>query len=88
MIRYVDRILEAKLTCHLCGVKQVELVIPVQLTGGALDIYQQSKSDTEKANVGLTKAALYKAFAMDTLAQCTNVLLLRHPGIKRTHCIL
>ena len=32
--------------------------------GGALDVYQQL-SNNEKANVGLTKAALYKAFVMD-----------------------
>ena len=32
--------------------------------GGALDVYQQL-SNNEKADVGLTKAALYETFAMD-----------------------
>ena len=45
----VDKTKRVELTCHLCGDKQVELVIPLQLTGGALDIYQQL-SDNEKAN--------------------------------------
>ncbi len=31
--------------------------------GGSLDVYQQLSNN--KANVGLTKVALYKAFAMD-----------------------
>ena len=58
-----------ELTCRLCGVKQVDLVIPLRLMGGALDVYQQLK-ENEKANVELIKAALYKW----TLAQRTNVL--------------
>ena len=46
------------------GVKQVKLVIPLQLTGGTLDVYQKL-SNNEKADIGLAKAALYKAFAME-----------------------
>lgn len=60
----VDWIERVELTCRLCGVKQVELVIPLRLAGGALDVYQQL-SENEKSNVEQTKAALYKAFAMD-----------------------
>jgi len=60
----VDWVERVELTCRLCGVKQVDLVIPLRLTGGALDVYQQLKDD-EKADVVLIKAALYKAFAMD-----------------------
>ena len=41
-----------------------ELVILLQLIESALDIYQQL-SNNEKADVGLTQAALYKAFVMD-----------------------
>ena len=59
----VDWIEGVELTHSLCGLKQVELVILLRLTG-ALDVYQQL-SDNEKANVGLTKAALYKVFVMD-----------------------
>ena len=40
------------------------LVIPLRLTGGTLDVYQQL-SNNEKADAGLTKAALYKAFVID-----------------------
>ena len=36
----VDWVMRVELACCLCGVKQVELVIPLQLTGGTLDIYQ------------------------------------------------
>lgn len=31
---------EVKLICHLNGVKRVEHVIPLQLAGGAFDVYQ------------------------------------------------
>ena len=49
----------------------VELIIPLQLMEDTLDIYQQL-SNHEKADVGLTKAALYKAFVMDpcTVYEC------------------
>lgn len=60
----VDWVERVELTCRLCGVKQIELVIPLRLTGGALDVYQQL-SDEDKVDVSLTKAALYRAFAMD-----------------------
>ena len=46
------------------AVKQVELVIPLQLMGGTMDVYQQL-SDNVKVDVGLIKAALYKAFVME-----------------------
>ena len=55
---------KVELTFCLCRLKQVKQVIPLQQTGGALNIYQQL-SNNKKANVGLTKAALYKAFTMD-----------------------
>ena len=35
----------------ICGVKQVGLVIPLRLTRGALDVYQQLRLDG-KADVG------------------------------------
>ena len=60
----VDWIETVELTCCLCGFKQVELDIQLWLTGATLDVYQQI-SNNEKAVVGLTKAALYKAFVMD-----------------------
>ena len=57
----VDWIERVELTCCLCRVK---LVIPLWLMGGALEVYQQL-SDNEKADIGLTKVSLYKAFMMD-----------------------
>ena len=54
----VDWIKRVELTCHLCGIKQVKLVIPLRLTGGTPYVYQQL-SDNEKADVGVTKAALH-----------------------------
>ena len=53
----VDWIARVKQSCHLRGVNQFELVILLQLTEAALDVYQLL-SDNEKA-------ALYKAFAID-----------------------
>ena len=43
--------------------------------GGTLDIHQQL-SNNEKADVGLTKAALYKAFVMDpcTAYECFTLI--------------
>ena len=76
----VDWIERVELTCCLCGVK---LVIPLWLMGGALDIYQQL-SDNEKANVGLTKAALYKEPLWLTLIQHSNALLPGHLMADKT----
>lgn len=60
----VDWIEGVELTCSLCEVKKIQLVIPLRLRGGALDVYQQL-SLAEKADFKRTKAALYRAFAMD-----------------------
>ena len=60
----VDWVKRMALTCCLCGIKQVEPVIHLQLTGDTLDIYQQL-SNNEKSDVGVTKAVLYKAFVMN-----------------------
>ena len=45
-------------------VKAGQVSFPPRLTGCTLDVYQHL-SDNEKADVGLTKASLYKAFAID-----------------------
>ena len=60
----VDWIERVELTCSLCDVENIQLVIPLRLGGGALNVYQQL-SDAEKKNYTLIKNALYKAFAMD-----------------------
>ena len=56
----VDWVNRVKLTCGLHEVKQV---IPLRLMGSTLDVYQQL-NDNEKADVRLTKSALYKAFVI------------------------
>ena len=67
----VDWIERVELTCRLCG---VELVIPLRLMGGVLGVYQQL-SDNEKADVGLTKVALYKSFVTNPCSFTTRTLM-------------
>ena len=68
----VDWIESVELTYRLCSVKQVKLVIPLCLTGGGLDVYQQL-SLNERIGVGL-----FKAFAMDpcTAYKCFSTQIL------------
>ena len=61
----VDLLERVDLICKLLGVDKIEQVIPLQLTGGAFNVYQQL-SDADKTNVTWVKAALHRAFALDT----------------------
>ena len=53
-----------ELHCHLSGIKSIEHVIPLRLSGGAFAVYQQLSAE-EKQSYERIKAALYKAFAID-----------------------
>ena len=55
---------KAELVCQLRGVKDLEKVIPLRLTGGAFAVYQQL-SDEHKASGDKLKEALLAAFAQD-----------------------
>ena len=54
---------KVELHCLLSGVKSIEHVIPLRLSGGAFAVYQQLSAE-EKQNYERIKAALYKAFAI------------------------
>ena len=56
---------KAELVCKLRGIKQLEKIIPLRLTGGAFAVYQQL-SDENKASEARLKEALLAAFAQDS----------------------
>ena len=53
--------------CKLNKVKDVELVLPLRLTGHAYKIYDQLSED-ERLNVAKVKSALFKAFEADVFS--------------------
>lgn len=61
VLSWVEKV---ELHCQLSGVKNVERVIPLRLTGGAFAVYQQLSAE-EKCDYSSIKAALYRAFATD-----------------------
>ena len=60
----LDWVEKVELHCLLSGVKSIEHVIPLRLSGGAFAVYQQLSAE-EKQSYERIKAALYKAFAID-----------------------
>ena len=60
----LDWVEKVELHCLLSGVKSIEHVIPLRLSGGAFAVYQQLSAE-EKQNYERIKAALYKTFAID-----------------------
>ena len=63
-IPVLDWVEKVELHCLLSGVKSIEHVIPLLLSGGAFTVYQQL-SAAEKQSYERIKAAQYKAFAID-----------------------
>lgn len=55
---------KVELTCRLRSVTELENVIPLRLTGGAFNVYQQL-SEEDKADASRIKEALRTAFAAD-----------------------
>ena len=55
---------KVELVCRLKSVTQIESVIPLRLTGGAFNVYQQLTVD-EKEDASKIKSALCTAFAAD-----------------------
>ena len=60
----LDWVEKVELHCLLSGVKSIEHVIPLRLSGGAFAVYQQLSAE-EKQSYERIKAALYRAFAID-----------------------
>lgn len=61
VLEWVEKV---ELICHLCGVKYIEKLLLLRLTGGAFAVHQQL-SDKEKEYPARIKAVLYNAFAID-----------------------
>lgn len=61
----IDLIEKQELVCGLSGVKQLDWVIPLHLTGREFVVYQQLTKD-EKSDAALIKEALITAFAADS----------------------
>lgn len=55
---------KVELVCRLKSVTEIENVIPLRLTGGAFNVYQQLSED-DKRDASRIKAALCTAFAAD-----------------------
>ena len=60
----LDWVEKVELHCLLSGIKSIEHVIPLCLSGGAFAVYQQLSAE-EKQSYERIKAALYKAFAWE-----------------------
>ena len=61
VVEWIDRV---QLVCDLSGVKRLENIIPLRLTGGAFAVYQQLTKE-EKSDAARIKGALLTAFADD-----------------------
>ena len=61
MVEWVEK---AELVCRLSGVKNVECVVPMHLSGGAYAVYQQL-SEEKRADFACIKDILYTAFALN-----------------------
>lgn len=55
---------KAELVCDLCGVENIAIVLQLQLTGGALAVFQQLSKE-ERKDVGCIRNAMYVVFATD-----------------------
>ena len=55
---------KAELVCWLSGVKNIECVVPMCLSGGVYAVYQQL-SEEKRADFACIKDVLYTAFALN-----------------------
>ena len=55
---------QVELVCKMCGVDNVEHVLPLRLRGGALSVYRQLTRD-QREDLQQVKQALLMAFAPD-----------------------
>jgi len=62
----VEWVEKAELVCRLSGVKRIECVVPMRLSGGAYAVYQQL-SEEKKSDFTCIKTVLYTAFALDAV---------------------
>ena len=58
----VEWVEKAELVCRLSGVKNIECMVPMRLSGGAYAVYQQL-SEEKRADFACIKDILYTAFA-------------------------
>ena len=60
----VEWVEKAELVCWLSGLKNIECMVPVRLSGAAYTVYQQL-SEEKRANFACIKDVLYTAFALN-----------------------
>ena len=71
---------QVELVCEMCGVDNVERVLPLRLRGGALSVYRQLTRD-QREDLQQVKQALLVAFAPDPFVACDTFVSRRvHPG--------
>ena len=56
---------QVELVCEMCGVDNVQRVLPLRLRGGALSVYRRLTRD-QREDLQQVKHALFVAFAPDT----------------------
>ena len=62
----VEWVEKAELVCRLSGVKNIECVVPMRLSGGAYAFYQQLSKE-KRANFACIKDVLYTAFTLNPM---------------------
>ena len=58
----VEWVENVELACELCAMKNIERILPLRLTGGALALYRQLSAE-QKADAEQIKQALITAYA-------------------------
>ena len=75
----VEWVEKAELVCRLSGVKHIECVVPMRLSGGAYTVYQQL-SEEQRADFACINV-LYTAFALSPVTAYKQFAARRlHPG--------
>ena len=76
----VEWVEKAELVCCLSGVRNIECVVPMRLSGGAYAVYQQL-SEEKRADFACIKDVLYTAFALSPVTAYKQFAVCRlHPG--------
>ena len=78
----VEWVKNVELVCELCAMKNVELLLPLRLRGGALAIYRQLSAG-QKADAEQIKQALIIAYATDHLMYMTSSSLDNLAQVRR-----
>ena len=72
----VEWVEKAELVCQLSGVKNIECIVPMCLSGGAYAVYQQL-SEEKRADFACIKDVLYTAFALNPMTAYKQLVACR-----------